>query len=395
MSSGERVSQLYEQDDIGFPLFYPTAFVARTLRINTTHSTQKVYLAAIKRVLEWEHSQKTDLAFRLHCHNFLSASEVDNLAAYIRRNKSGNTNDIISPSKFNTYLGYAAEYIRWLSYEVILETNNRETKYLIDHQNKLLLRKKIRKHGSRSARTQKIIDLRLPETARKMILYLFNTPYINTFPNKNTGQRLRNIIMLRILYETGMRIGEVLSLKLKNRHPSEGDQSAWLSIERNHNDQFDTRRHQPVAKTDGRIVPITSELETQLIDYIVNWRAEIPGVGFSDDDFIFIVHRKGHNQGQALSIKAFESGLKNLKQIHPELNPVYPHLFRHDWNYRFSVKSDEAGLNDVQERSLREKLMGWQPGSEMSSIYNQRHIQEKALELGFQTASDSRRRENE
>ena len=45
--------------------------------------------------------------------------------------------------------------------------------------------------------------------------------------------------MLRILYETGIRRGELLSLKFNVLQESAGGDGAFLQIERNHLDQFD------------------------------------------------------------------------------------------------------------------------------------------------------------
>jgi integrase len=220
---------------------------------------------------------------------------------------------------------------------------------------------------------------------------LFDQPFDSLRKPQDRGSRLRNVVMLRVLYETGMRSGELLSLKLRHLIEAGGDDSAYLDIERNHHDAVDTRLHQPVAKTLGRRVPISRSLEEQLINYRNNWRAEVPRVGFSDQDFIFIVHRGGHNQGKALPKTAFSSGLANLKHIFNSLTPIHPHLLRHDWNYRFSEQVDKEGMPFEQERTLREQLMGWEPDSPMSRRYNLRHIEQKSLEIGLKIASDTRK----
>lgn len=67
--NGERFSQLYS-DKEAFPLFYPTAFIVRSIRLKTTSETQKVYLEAIKRLCEWELEDKIDLELRFQRHKF-------------------------------------------------------------------------------------------------------------------------------------------------------------------------------------------------------------------------------------------------------------------------------------------------------------------------------------
>lgn len=93
--------------------------------------------------------------------------------------------------------------------------------------------------------------------------------------------------MLRILYETGMRRGELLSLKIKHFVEASGGDSAYLSIETNHSDEYDRRVNQPVAKTLGRDLPISERLEGQIIEYRTLYRSELPNVGHSDNDFLF------------------------------------------------------------------------------------------------------------
>lgn len=390
-SDGERFSQLYEADEPSTPLFYPTAFIARSIRQSATHETQKVHLAAIKRVCEWESNRNIDLAINFHNRKFLSAAQIDDLANHLRARKRGRKGEVISSPKYNTYIAYAAEYLRWLANEVITDSNTRDARDAIEEQNTMLRRKMSRRTGSNSARAQRIVTTRLPTEANNKLLDLFELPFDSLQQQQDFGPRLRNIIMLRALYETGMRAGELLSLKLRNISESNGGDSACLIIERNHHDIFDTRVNQPVAKTQGRKIPISEPLEQQLQEYIYNWRAEIPGVGFSDDDFIFIVHRRGRRQGQALPKTTFDSGLKNLKRSHRALTPVHPHLLRHDWNFRFSKIVDREGMNFEEERCLREQLMGWVPGSAMSRLYNLRHIEEKSHEIGLKIASDTAR----
>jgi len=188
-----------------------------------------------------------------------------------------------------------------------------------------------------------------------------------------------------------MRRGELLSLKLKNFSESSGGPHASLRIERNHSDEFDVRVNQPVAKTDGRIVPISREAESQLLEYLDTYRAETANVGYSDEDYIFVRHRAGRQQGQPVSISAFDQGIRGLRRVFPALCLVHPHLLRHDWNFRFSKLADEHRLKTGKEQELRALLMGWSAGSDMAKLYNRRHTQEQATKYGLLIANDTAR----
>lgn len=396
-SDGERFSQLYDDAEAGFPAFYPTAFVCRSLRLKKGHATQKVYLEAIKRVYEWEAKNQLNLTARLQKKDFLRSHEIDDLARHLQIARRSRSGDNISTGKGNTYLRYTAEYLRWLADEVITEANAPNIRAAIDLQCKKLLDKISGKVGSVSARTQQTLKKHLSIEAREQLFELWNSPLANLYRSSDKGARMRNVVMLRVLYETGMRRGELLSLKLRHFLESGGGEGARLTIERNHNDEYDNRVNQPVAKTRGRIVPITEDTEQQLMDYISIHRAEVPNVGFSDDDFIFVTHRAGRGQGKPLSISTFDQVLQNLKQALPNLRTIHPHLLRHDWNYRFSKQADIKKLNPEQEKEIRSVLMGWSENSKMALLYNQRHTLERSLEFGRLVArnTDRTRVENE
>lgn len=390
-SNGERFSQLYDLEHPGFPLFYPTAFISRSVRIGTTHETQKVYLEAIKRVCEWELKRDIDLASRFHTRQYLTVAEIDDLALHIRARKPPHQTGVIGNLKYNTYIRYTEQYLRWLLHEVITDSNNLEVKAAAETQSKLILKKKIRKTGSKSAREQSTISKKLPATAQNQLLDLFQSPFIRAEHKQDYGPRLRNVVILRILYATGMRIGEALSLKLKNFVEAVGGESAYLIIERNHDDPHDPRPRQPAVKTRGRKLPISQELEAQILEYITDWRADVPGAGFSDESFIFITHRARRSQGDPLQISAFEAGVGHLKRTFPALSSLHPHLLRHDWNYRFSIIADSLNMPSEEEARCREELEGWETGSKSAKKYNRRHIEEKAFEMGLLVAADTSR----
>ncbi|XGA78617.1 site-specific integrase [Halomonas sp. CH40] len=386
-ADGERFSQIYDAETGGFPLYYPTGYIARSVRSRVTHETQKVYLEAIKRLCEWEAQQGTALTVRFQRREFLHQFEIDGLVRHLFASRRGGNGEVISRQKANTYIVCAAKYLRWLTDEVITDINA-DVKAAIDQQHDALMSAVARKRGSKSANNQSILAMRLPDEATEALLELFADPLQGVQKNADKEPRMRNIIMLRILYEAGMRRGELLSLKLSNFVEAIDGESAQLQIERNHHDAFDSRVRQPVAKTLGRIVSISAEAEQQLIAYRDYWRPN------TSSDFLFVNHRAGRSQGKPVTETGFNSALDKLKEMFPALELLHPHLLRHDWNYRFSQEADRKGMDFETERVIREMLMGWVPNSDMSFLYNQRHTQEQANEVGRRIASDSEKRGN-
>ena len=76
-SDGERFSQLYDTQAGGVLLYYPTAYIASSVRQNATHDTQRVYLEALTR--------------------------------HLGQRRKGNANEDIGRGKYNTYVAYAAD----------------------------------------------------------------------------------------------------------------------------------------------------------------------------------------------------------------------------------------------------------------------------------------------
>lgn len=390
--NGERFSLLFSPDAPGIPLFYPSAFMSRHLKPNNTHQTQLTALDGIRRLSEWERDRNFSIEDKFLAGGLLAPNEVDSLAEHVRARRRGKTDHAISSNKFNSYWAHICIYIAWLTDELLPNRNDIEIRKLVEDQANRLKSKLITRTGSKARRKQRILEEKIPEFARTQLLSLFQNPFQGLNTPLHRGTRLRNVTMLRILYETGMRRGELLSLKLKHFVESSGGQGAYLVIERNHDDELDRRANQPVAKTLGRSVPISEELEQQLIKYRIEYRAELRNVGYSDEAFIFCVHRTGRTEGQPISVNGFNSAFLYFRNSFPSIgNSIHPHAFRHDWNYRFSLHADELGLTEEEEAESREESMGWAPGSNMAKVYNQRHRKEKAMSIGRAVARDTER----
>lgn len=68
-----------------------------------------------------------------------------------------------------------------------------------------------------------------------------------------------------------------------------------------------------------------------------------------------------------------------------------PHVMRHTWNEVFSENIDRGApaqrITMEQEARIRERLMGWAPGSTMAAVYNRRYDRKKADEIADRMAA--------
>lgn len=390
---GERFSFLFDKNEASFPCFYPAAYISRNLRASSTHETQKVYLNAIKRLLVWANTKGIDVEHRIQTQKFFDVAELDDLTHSLKLKINATNGETISQIKFNTYVSYIAKYLNWLIYELLSDPDTPEVQSYIARLNGVLAAQISKKTGSKSANAQKILGLRISEETDKCLQSLFSDPFQNLLRASDKGSRFRNILMVRVLYETGMRRGELLALKIKNFHEGTAGEHPSLIIERNHNDKFDTRIAQPVAKTNGRQLHISAQLEEMMKKYLYDYRGELPTSGFDDEDFIFVNHRSGPRQGMEFSISSFYSALDDLKNNFSMLDGLHPHLLRHHWNWRYSNIPKADGYSEASDMLDRCYLMGWAYNSEMAKTYNLKHLieesNEKALMMNIDTARKS------
>jgi integrase len=357
------------------------------LRRNT-HSTQKNELYAIKKLIVWANKSNTDLETLFLQRKFLRPHQIDSLLQSLKKSEK-NASREISALKYNNYLASVSRYLCWLAAEIITDSNAPEISNTIDKMAEAISARRVRKAGSDARIRQSLLAKRLPDEARRTLLALFTDPLMGgVTKTSHIGPRYRNVLALRILYDTGMRLGELLGLRLHDFEIASGGEPAYLIVRRYHDDRMDDRVIQPVAKTLERKLPIGQGLENCIREYL-NQREDVPQVGFDDKDFLLVNHLGGLRQGKAISEMSFRCALLMLQKKFPPLKEVHPHLLRHDWNYRFSAIATELGLSEIEEQRARENLMGWVEGSSSSSHYNRRHIQKKAVELGLKIAEDT------
>jgi integrase len=406
---GRRFSLLMDTEGDGYPLFYPTAFISTRLASRTAN-TQRVNLFCLKRLYEWAALKKIDLDQRFAAKKLLTLPEIESLVQALSINTKKHDGSTIRGSRINYFLDILIVYFGWLFGHWITDSNATENAELIERlQNSLEERKP--KVGSNARAKRERIAKKLGDAANTALLELFErttatpsdlaaaetqTPGHTTSPNKleslfKQAVAYRNALALRILYDTGMRLGELLSLRYPDFIPASGGDNAYIRIRLNHDDAFDRRLNQPVAKTLGRQLQISEELEAMMFEYLGNYRAAIPNVGFKDEDFIFVNHKKGENRGREIEISTFRSALAVIIKNDPRLKGLHPHLLRHHWNYNFSLQCEKRGYSETKTSQEREHWMGWVEGSSSAKDYNLRHIQQSANETGLAIASDTAR----
>jgi integrase/recombinase XerD len=133
---------------------------------------------------------------------------------------------------------------------------------------------------------------------------------LNASTTDKTPAGIRNATMLHLLYGTGLRVSELVNLKLEAL-------------------RLDERLITIVGKRDkGRMVPIHQEIATMLKAYITGARKKLLKTFKATSDVLFPVHYA--NQVKPMSRQAFWGLLKKLARgALPEGQSVHPHMLRH------------------------------------------------------------------
>ncbi|MCL1091415.1 site-specific integrase [Shewanella profunda] len=155
-------------------------------------------------------------------------------------------------------------------------------------------------------------------------------------PFSNFEIKLRNYLLIQILYWTGCRPSETLSLTLDDIG-HDIDQPALRFIRR-HDDINDPRKVQPTLKTQEREINIPPALYTDLEYYI---RVIRPTFNRSKSHPYIFVHHKGGMKGSAMTDKAFsEAVIPKLKAVDKMFTNIQRRGFRIYFNERLSAQID-------------------------------------------------------
>lgn len=405
LSSGERLPLLLGMN--GLPVFEPTVFSLSEIRArNRASNTIESYLRSVMVLLLFLELRKIDFHTRLSEGRLLSLGEIEDLTRVcrlpmeriqamrdeaenlsgkvapvvllekLRMRSSGKPDLEVSPAAAATRLRSIRDYLKWLGL-------NR----LSRHGTSVALR------DSLVLSVQQVvdaIDARLPSDGHfltvkregltheevELILKVVD-PQSENNPWQDEHCRYRNELIILWLLYLGLRKGELLNVRI-----SDIDfRKSTVTVARRADDISDPRRNQPKVKTRGREILLSSTLLDKTNAYIMNQRASIHGA--IKRDFLFV----SEDKGLPMSVSSLAKLFNVLRNKCPDLpKNIFPHIFRHTWNDRFSEEMDAKRVGAETEMKLRSFLMGWSETSGTAATYTRRHIKRKAAKasLGLQ-----------
>ncbi|MCI6716561.1 MAG: site-specific tyrosine recombinase XerD [Bacilli bacterium] len=267
-------------------------------------------------------------------------SDVLNYLYYLQNVKGITNLQNVTTEDVKNYLAY----LKKMGYSP--SSSSRALSTLKSFHKFLVLEHYIKHNPTLSISTPKI-DKKLPNVLSvEEVMILLNSL------NDDTPYNARNRAMIEVMYGTGLRVSELVNLKLNELHLT----SKMIST--------------TGKGSKERIVPINDYASKVLRDYIVKYRPELVKNG-KDNNFIFL-----NNQGQPLSRQSFFLILKRLAKDAGIEKEISPHTLRHS----FATHLLEAGtdLRYIQEMLGHENISTTQIYTHLSkqkikSVYNSAH----------------------
>ena len=406
LGEGERVPMLH--DGQGVPLFYPTLFSTSQLRnTGAAVNTIRNKLADLVVLLRWEQDNGRDLITEFGSGRFLTVADIVSLRDFAKldmrdlrsvENIAKERNDgvvdflearvasslaqatIGGQQHFNRISTFA-DYLEFAASVVTQHQNSSKTAQEIAR-----MARTIRKHRPRGLAKQRDddSDLRSPPSELVERFMAIGAEGDSRNPFRHPEVQLRNAIIFGLLRHTGMRRGELLSLRLDQIDLGH-EPHVW--VRRNQDDKHDSRRYQPVAKTKERPLPLPEMLANQIDRYMLKVRPKIGPA--RRHPYLLVAHKKGSTWGKPLSASALSSQIfSRMRAVDPAFEAIHPHAFRHHFNYELSVSIDEhnaksrstenaeaSPISEAKELDVRAFLNGHR-NKASGATYNRRHIRE-------------------
>jgi integrase len=372
--NGERV---YLPVEDGVPVFYPTYYVTRRLR-DKSPNTQKNELTELRILSRWEADAGISLADRIEQDAPLIELEILSLVDFC-----GYSLDTIRKIEAGTKLLPAAYvYVNVDVKRFRLKVIKRYVEFLYT------LLSKSPDRGTLAKRFGARIDSHIPKSKRHLnlneekslsneqiaVLLEKLMPDHPENPFENEALKYRNLLMFHLLYETGVRGGELLGLYVEDVDYRQGA----VRIRRRHHDPRDPRTYQPHQKTRERDIPIPDGLLDMLRFYIMELRSRSKAARMHP--VLFVGHHNQH-EGAALTKSGLQYVFQSVRRAFPVMRGTHPHLMRHHFNYRFSVMLENQPEWDAMtseermrlDETTRSDIMGWNPEGTMQQLYNRRY----------------------
>lgn len=385
LPDGERRSFLV--DKTGMEDDYASLFVVSTIRnAGLSVSSQEAALNAINVLSGFCRLHQIDLAERLRDGKYLTFVECEALCNFARQNFGVEAKKqhkvvalgrvrrgyvyslpfVAAPTLFKR-LTHISDFVGWMAKYLVSHVSAERLSGINEMQSQILLHR-----YSRSPRRDDFEEFKFTRS-HNLILNELIEPGSERNPFTPAVQ-LRNLICVELLRQTGMRRGEALGLQVRDIDTIKRQ----VTVRRRHDSKDDPRIDQPVAKTAGRVIPISGYLTELLVQYVSQRRTVL---GATKHRYLLVTHKAGPSLGQPMTKYALNEVFERLAGADDRLSKVRAHLLRHFFNNELARTQQEQGSDANSKelhRRVRNHLAGRKQTSEVDAVYTMMETERQA-----------------
>jgi integrase/recombinase XerD len=305
----------------------------------------------------------------------LEAFEVKpkHIPSFIAYIDSKHSSGAVSPSTLNGYLATLGTFYRY--FEVVHEgmvqpVSNDTIKKLGVNQNRGFLRhtikgwdKSVYSFFRRRDKKKKLDRKRIRADIAKQF-YL----QIEEIWTDNEALKVRNQLIFKVLYETGMRVGELLNLRVSDfDYPDSFDKTGNIYLIDRKEEQDPDRK----LKTGERVIPVSTSLLQEIDDYVMYHRPYTEGI-----EYLFVSHSTS-NEGAIPTRKSINKMFKKIFDMSEFKNVIFtPHSMRH--THASNLQDAGLGIDIIKARlghsSIETTTKYAKPSPETLSIAYERYL---------------------
>ncbi|MEJ1407321.1 MAG: site-specific integrase [Candidatus Sedimenticola sp. (ex Thyasira tokunagai)] len=382
--SGSRFPLLFSE--VGLPIDIANRFLL-TRAFGSGYKTVENLAKNILQLYRWADTQKAsvtnEIYERIKSGYLYSHEEVDSLVRYLSKNQRNLYKDsnvlefesYVSGAVLNQKIDAVKVYLKFLGGQGQARRSITDPYY-----------DRIQASVSNlceALESRKVGELKEPKEglSHKQQVFLLNCIEPESVNNPFSPRtQYRNYLIIKILYLTGMRSGELLSLRIENCD-LKGDEP-FLRIVQNTEKQQDPRLRPPEVKTVGRKCYILRSLADEIDHYILIDRKMRGRAARKQPPYLFLGTHKDPKPLSQSSLNGIFSTLR--EKFMSEVGHIHPHLLRHTFNDNL-LRTVGKDMETVEFEKLQRHLCGWASNSEQALKYEQRALAElgrrKLMEL--------------
>ncbi|MBJ3784185.1 tyrosine-type recombinase/integrase [Devosia sediminis] len=364
-SNGER-SVLIEGPPCGIGHEASSLYVVACLRA-AGQSPNSMYqqLLAVSLLLDWASHSGINVEQRTGSCNLFTRAEVlslkDALRTDMRPDRRGH---VVSPSHFVARCLAVKDYVVWHTENAIFRMRSDDVRRT---QSSQILDNFIAMITTGLPTAQSGEREGLDEEVQELFLQAIHPESpLNPFQEQH---RVRNYALLLLYWEKGSRRGENLKIKVSDLYLVGDNPKA--QVRAHHDDPLDTRRIEPRVKTNERDLDISEKLRAA-IEAWLGARTKYPRS--KKCPYLFI-SRTGSPLAADTVNDMFRLLRSRVKGLPADL---VTHHLRHSANDRFSDYAEAAGMDEAEERLVRNYMFGWNKNSSQGERYSRRSTRKKA-----------------